>query len=252
MCLGSHGRPVRVKGLGDHSRGKAQLQWMDGICQKWIIDLEYCSNPDFERSKLSTARQSLLDTALISFNQVGYEATTVAAICQSSGVSNGSFFHHFGSKEGLAGAIFLAALSSYHAELTAELSNGPTAPDGVAKLISAHIRWVGSHRAQARFMFEQTRSEWLAPIQAKQQAQNMRFATEIEAWRRPLISKGELEDAPALAFFSQVVGPAQLLCRVWLSSSDAWDLHQHVEFLTRNAIRALATQPKTAKKRTKT
>lgn len=201
---------------------------------------------------VSTARQSLLDVALNSFNQVGYEATTVAAICQSSGVSNGSFFHHFGSKEGLAGAIFLAALSSYHAELTAELSNGPTAPDGIAKLISAHIRWVGSHRAQAHFMFEQTRPEWLAPIKVEQQAENMRFATEIEAWRQPLVRKGELEDAPALAFFSQVIGPAQLLCRVWLSSPDASDLNQHVEFLTRHAIRALATQPKTAKKRTKT
>jgi AcrR family transcriptional regulator len=201
---------------------------------------------------VSTARQSLLDVALNSFNQVGYEATTVAAICQFSGVSNGSFFHHFGSKEGLAGAIFLAALRSYHAALIAELSNCPTAPDGIAKLITAHLRWVGSHRAQAHFMFEQTRPEWLAPIQVEQQTENMRFATEIEAWRQPLIHTGKLEDAPALAFFSQVIGPAQLLCRVWLSSPDASDLNQHIEFLTRHAIRALSTQPKTAKKRTKT
>lgn len=201
---------------------------------------------------VSTASQSLLDAALNSFNQVGYEATTVAAICQSSGVSNGSFFHHFGSKEGLAGAIFLAALRSYHAELTAELSHGPTAPDGITKLISAHLRWVGDHRAQARFMFEQTRPEWLTPIQVEQKAENTRFATDIEAWRQPLIKKGELEDTPALAFFSQLIGPAQLLCRVWLSSPDASDLNQHVDFFTRHAIRALVTPPKTAKKRTKT
>lgn len=203
-------------------------------------------------ANVSIARQSLLDAALNAFNQGGYEATTVAAICQSSGVSNGSFFHHFGSKEGLAGAIFLAALGSYHTALTAELSHDPTAPDGIVRLIAAHLHWVGGHRAQARFMFEQTRPEWLVPIQAEQKAENTRFATAIEAWRQPLIKKGELEDTPALTFFSQLIGPAQLLCRVWLSSPDASDLLQHIEFLNRHAIRALVTPPKTTKKRTKT
>lgn len=204
----------------------------------------------FNSHILSSTRQSILDAALNSFNQVGYEATTVAAICQSSGVSNGSFFHHFGSKEGLAGALFLAALSSYHAELVAGLSHAPTAPKGIVRLISAHVRWVVAHRVEARFMFEQIRSEWLAPIQVEQQAENMRFAKEVEAWRKPLIDKGEMEDVPALAFFSQLIGPAQLLCRVWLSSQAASDPNQHIEFLTKCAIRALVTQPKTTRKRT--
>jgi len=205
----------------------------------------------FESQHLSTTRQSLLDTALNFFTLVGYEAATVAAICQSSGVSNGSFFHHFGSKEGLAGTLFLEALRSYHAALVEELPINPTAPEGIAWLIAAHVRWVVAHRAEARFMFEQVRSEWLAPIQVERQATNMVLAKAIEAWRKPLIEKGELENTPPLAFFSQVIGPAQLLCRVWLSSQADSDPMQHVEFFTNCAIRALVTQPKTANKRTK-
>lgn len=199
---------------------------------------------------MSPTRQALLDAALNAFNQMGYEATTVAAICQSSGVSNGSFFHHFGSKEGLAGALFVAALESYHAALIEMVADGPTAQQGITRLISAHVRWVADHRAQARFMFEQTRAQWLAPIQVEQQAENMRFANAIEAWRKPLVGKGDMQDVPALPFFSQVIGPAQLLCRVWLSNPAASDPNQHVDFLTQCAIRALVTQPHPAKNRT--
>ena len=200
---------------------------------------------------MSATRQSIFDAALNSFNLVGYEATTVAAICQISGVSNGSFFHHFGSKEGLAGALFLVALSSYQATLVKELPNSPQAEKGITCLIEAHVNWVTEHRAEARFMFEQVRSEWLAPIQAEQQARNTELAKAIEAWRKPLIEKGELEDTPSLAFFSQVIGPAQLLCRIWLSSQSVWDPKQQVRYFTDSAIRAVVTQPKTTRKRTK-
>lgn len=200
---------------------------------------------------MSTTRQSIIDVALNSFNLVGYEATTVSAICQISGASNGSFFHHFGSKEGLAGSIFLAALSSYHAALVDELPKSPEAPEGIACLIGAHIRWVTEHRAEARFMFEQVRSEWLTPIQVEQQAENMVLAKAIEAWRKPLIEKGELENTSPLPFFSQVIGPAQLLCRMWLSSKADMDPNQQVDFFTTCAVRALVNQPKTSIRKTR-
>lgn len=199
---------------------------------------------------MSKTRQSIHNAALSSFNLVGYEATTVAAICQISGVSNGSFFHHFGSKEGLAGSVFLEALASYHAALVVDLPNCAQAPQGIACLIKSHVRWVVEHREEARFMFEQVRSEWLAPIQVKHQAQNMVLAQAIEKWRKPLIEKGELDSIPPLPFFSQLIGPAQLLCRVWLSSQADSDPMQHIEFFTNCATRALVTQTKTPRKRT--
>lgn len=182
---------------------------------------------------------------------MGYEATTVAAICKISGASNGSFFHHFGSKEGLAGSIYLDGLCSYHAALVEKLQSCKHASEGIADLIGAHVSWVVGHRAEARFMFEQVRSEWLTPIQAEQKAQNDVLAQAIEAWRRPLIERGELENLSPLIFFSQVTGPAQLLCRIWLSSKTDSDPMQQIEFFTNCAIRALVTQSLATKKRTK-
>lgn len=200
---------------------------------------------------MSTTRHAILDAALQAFTQVGYEGTTVATICQSSGVSNGSFFHHFGSKEGVAGALFLDALGNYHTALTQGLPACPGAPEGIALLIAAHLRWVVTHRAEARFMFEQVRPEWLTPIRTAQQVENSTFATAIEGWRKPLIDKAVFENVPPMVFFSQVIGPAQMVCRGWLSAKSESDPLQHEEFLIQSAIRALIHLPATSKRKSK-
>jgi TetR/AcrR family transcriptional repressor of nem operon len=48
------------------------------------------------------SRTRLLDAALASFRRKGYSATTVDEICGATGLSKGSFFHHFKGKEDLA------------------------------------------------------------------------------------------------------------------------------------------------------
>lgn len=48
------------------------------------------------------SKTRLLDAALQVIRTKGYEATTVDDICESAGLTKGSFFHHFGGKEELA------------------------------------------------------------------------------------------------------------------------------------------------------
>ena len=49
-----------------------------------------------------TARERLIGAGTDLFRRQGYVATSVDQICAGAGVSKGSFFHHFGSKEELA------------------------------------------------------------------------------------------------------------------------------------------------------
>lgn len=53
-----------------------------------------------DRTALTSTR--LLDAAMHVIRAKGYAATTVDDICQRAGVSKGSFFHHFKSKDELA------------------------------------------------------------------------------------------------------------------------------------------------------
>ncbi len=48
------------------------------------------------------SKTKLLDAALLMIRAKGYAATTVEDICRQAGVTKGSFFHHFKSKDALA------------------------------------------------------------------------------------------------------------------------------------------------------
>ncbi|HTX41701.1 MAG TPA: TetR/AcrR family transcriptional regulator [Acidobacteriaceae bacterium] len=51
-----------------------------------------------------SSKERLLDAAIYLFRSRGYTATRVDDICEYAGLTKGSFFHHFSSKEDLARA----------------------------------------------------------------------------------------------------------------------------------------------------
>lgn len=51
-----------------------------------------------------TAREKLLDAAIVLIRQNGFAATSVDDLCKAAGVTKGAFFHHFESKDALGAA----------------------------------------------------------------------------------------------------------------------------------------------------
>lgn len=54
-------------------------------------------------------RKNILSVSLELFSQNGYDATSVAQICQGAQISKGAFYHHFASKQDL----FLALMTTW-------------------------------------------------------------------------------------------------------------------------------------------
>ncbi|WGD49018.1 TetR/AcrR family transcriptional regulator [Bradyrhizobium sp. CB1650] len=184
-------------------------------------------------------RNDLLAAGLAVFDRVGFEAATVAAIRARARASNGSFFHVFGSKKELAGALFLDVLRQYHAAMLKALDPVPDAGLGIDRLIRAHLDWVATSRREARYLFEISRSEWSEDVRDAQRAQNARLAEGIERWRAPLVARGDLLPMTPVMFISQLIGPAQVFCRAFLSGRDRTDPRSEADTLIACAIRAL-------------
>lgn len=64
-------------------------------------------------------RSKILESAVDCFSRNGYEATGVAEICTSAGVTKGAFYHHFPSKH----AVFLQLLEQWLSGLDVQLSS---------------------------------------------------------------------------------------------------------------------------------
>ena len=81
----------------------------------------------------SDSRNKLLDAAVTLIRTRGYEATRVDDVCTAAGVTKGSFFHHFKTKEDLAHA----AAQRFADRADALFAGAPyhTAPTPLARLL---------------------------------------------------------------------------------------------------------------------
>jgi AcrR family transcriptional regulator len=190
-----------------------------------------------------STREMILEAALVEFDENGYEVTTVARICERASVSNGSFFHAYPSKEALSTALFVSALGSYHDALTASVEKETAAADGVSALVRTHIDWVIRNRAMARFMFERPRAGQSTEGLGQQAAVNDRFRRKMAKWFEPHIRDGALYRYAPDILVSQIIGPAQLFCRAWLSGRSKEKPNKYTPQLIECVVRAIVLQP---------
>ena len=72
------------------------------------------------RAKTETRRQAILEAAAEVFKDMGFERTTMAAICERLGYSKATLYNYFGSKEELFSAVvFDATEAEFEATLEA-------------------------------------------------------------------------------------------------------------------------------------
>lgn len=72
---------------------------------------------ELHQQRAEETHRRILEAAAKCFGESGYEATGVARICQEAGVSKGSFYHHFSSKQ----AVFLELLGQWMERMEEQL-----------------------------------------------------------------------------------------------------------------------------------
>ena len=190
-----------------------------------------------------TDRKSvILAAALAVFSEKGIEEATIEDIRQRSQASVGSIYHHFGTKEGIAAALFSQGLDDYWTQLIARAQGKLNAEETIHDLIAAHIGWVTSKPDLARFLF--SRRQAVSP--AYEQAIRQRTADHFKALfalLKPWFKQGALRRLPADLYAPLLMGPAQEFSRQWLSGRIQLDPRIATKELSLAAWRSIATDP---------
>jgi AcrR family transcriptional regulator len=152
-------------------------------------------------------RQSLLDAALSLVSEGGLDAVTIAALTERSGMSNGSIYHHFGSRAGVFAQLYA---DSYARCVTAMLPALDARPASVAvrDLTLRYLDWVTANPSRARFLYA-------APDHADPVAKQAEFAP-VLTWFSDRMAAGELRPIPPWALEPVAMGPAHESVRRFL------------------------------------
>ncbi len=173
------------------------------------------------RARTSRRRREVLDAALACFTELGFAAATMADVCRRARASVGSVYHHFKSKEQLAGALFLEGLRDYQRGLLRELGKiEPGRPGSGRRLVRTmadhYLRWVEAHADWARYLLEFGHAPFLGALNDERQALNRELFARLEQAFAPAVERGEVRRLPRDLAFALIVGPAREFARRWL------------------------------------
>ena len=79
-------------------------------------------------------RGRILEAALFLFSQSGYDASSVAEICQAAEVSKGAFYHHFPTKQAVFNTLLNDWLGGLDLQLTALSQKSQPVPDTLIQM----------------------------------------------------------------------------------------------------------------------
>jgi AcrR family transcriptional regulator len=180
---------------------------------------EYAPHKQSEQRK-----EDILQAALGCFAEHGYPNTTMQDIRERSGASNGSIYHHFSSKEGIAAALYVEAIVDYQARILDALEQNPRAQAGVRAIVQTHLDWVREKPEWARYLMEMRHAEFMKAAEEPLAEANKKFITGFINWLKLNFKSGAIRRLPADLFISLVLGPCQEYVRIWLEGKSFTDI----------------------------
>ena len=189
-------------------------------------------------------RSRILDAALACFIERGYEQTTIARIRERSGASNGALFHHFASKEAIAGALHVEAIVSFQQGLWEVLRRKPRSLRAAVRGSIFHqLQWIEENEDRARFLYMRGHLDWDSPAGAELVELNRNLAQAYRDWMAPLLDSGEIRLMSMLMMAAIVTGPVHAIARRSLTGQLGSPLSAYRDELVDAACAALSRTP---------
>jgi len=180
-------------------------------------------------------KDEILQAALACFTEYGVDATTIEMIRDRSGASIGSLYHHFGNKERILGALYLAGTGEYAGLLEAGFARADSAEACVKLLVTSYIDWVAATRtgraSSCTAAVRVEASELGEELREANRAHFQRIFEALAGYR----AQGLFKVMPADCFASVIIGPAHDFARNWLAGRTQTQLADCRELLAQVA-----------------
>ncbi|RZI44322.1 TetR/AcrR family transcriptional regulator [Herbaspirillum sp. HC18] len=161
-------------------------------------------------------KKQIIEAALLHFARSGVEAAAVEDIARDAESSVSSIYHHFGSKELLAAAVYCEGIARFQEGYVRALEAKTGAKAGVVAIVSYHLDWVVANPEWARYLFDTRRRITDASQEEAVAELNKAFHARLGLWFGPRIQAGAMRRLPFDTFVAMLVGPCQELARAWL------------------------------------
>jgi AcrR family transcriptional regulator len=164
---------------------------------------------------MSDTRSTAIASARQLFLTRGLEATRIEDVRDDSGISTGSLYHHFGSKQGLIEAVVLSALSEHKQALAEKLKAGMSAQLAIATLIASTATWISENPDAARciFRFHSALEASSVALKNHNRSQLKPLLKRVETW----MAAGEIRSLPIPLLLAILHGPLHEYSRTWLA-----------------------------------
>ncbi|GAA5070333.1 AcrR family transcriptional regulator [Thermocatellispora tengchongensis] len=167
-------------------------------------------------------RQAILDAALEIVGGAGFDALTIVRLSEVSGASNGSIYHHFGSRGGVIAALYRDSFARLVRAMLPALDARPAA-DVVPDLAGRYLDWVAAEPTRARFVYGAP-AAGLVALGEGMAGDKAEIMAPIAAWFGERARAGEVRAMPVWALDAVVMGPVHECARRYLLAPDAFDL----------------------------
>lgn len=177
-------------------------------------------------------KQSILAAALACVTEHGLDDCTIEMIRERAGASIGSLYHHFGNKQRLFAALYLAGIDDYAGCAERALRAADSAETLIRSVVISYLQWVEANPDWARFILDgRSRVEHAGELEAALREVNQRhqqcFDEQLQRLGGEVLKPMPRECQRVLMF-----GPGHELARRWLKQPEPGRLLAYAEHLS--------------------
>jgi len=169
------------------------------------------------RAEGGSSRSSVVAAALALAAEEGWDATSLRAVRQGAGVSNGTLFHHFPTRADLASSVVATGMAEQQSALLLQLQESASVRQAVTGVVEQHLRWVADNQRLADLLLTAAPRTLRGGLPDGARQAHRGFFAEVARW---LTAHGWSGTPDLTVMVSMWLGPAQYYARGRLAAPD--------------------------------